>query len=96
MAYAMPVLLGDVCPMDRQKPEVWQQVMQVNVNRHLYTDGHCFLYYSSRSGSLVFTSSSVGRRGRAPTGAPMRPPSFATEGMMQVLAEEYQEPSSAG
>lgn len=25
-------LLGDVCPMDQQKPEVWQQVMQVNVN----------------------------------------------------------------
>ena len=25
-------LLGDVMPMDRQDPDVWQQVMQVNVN----------------------------------------------------------------
>lgn len=25
-------LLGDICPMEEQKPEVWQQVMQVNVN----------------------------------------------------------------
>ncbi len=25
-------LLGDICPMEEQKPEVWRQVMQVNVN----------------------------------------------------------------
>jgi NADP-dependent 3-hydroxy acid dehydrogenase YdfG len=25
-------LLGEVRPMDEQDPEIWQQVMQVNVN----------------------------------------------------------------
>ncbi len=47
------------------------------------------LLLNSDSGSLVFTSSSVGRQGRANWGA-YAVSKFATEGMMQVLAEEYQ------
>ncbi len=43
----------------------------------------------SDAGSLVFTSSSVGRQGRANWGA-YATSKFATEGMMQVLADEYQ------
>ena len=83
-------LLGDVCPMDEQKPEVWQQVMQVNVNgTFMLTQALLPLLLKSESGSLVFTSSSVGRQGRANWGA-YAASKFATEGMMQVLAEEYQ------
>lgn len=83
-------LLGDVCPMDQQKPEVWQQVMQVNVNgTFMLTQALLPLLLKSESGSLVFTSSSVGRQGRANWGA-YAASKFATEGMMQVLAEEYQ------
>jgi NAD(P)-dependent dehydrogenase (short-subunit alcohol dehydrogenase family) len=60
--------------MDEQKPEVWQQVMQVNVNgTFMLTQALLPLLLKSESGSLVFTSSSVGRQG-APTGAPMPPP----------------------
>jgi NAD(P)-dependent dehydrogenase (short-subunit alcohol dehydrogenase family) len=76
--------------MDEQKPEIWQQVMQVNVNGTFFlTQALLPLLLKSDSGSLVFTSSSVGRQGRANWGA-YAVSKFATEGMMQVLAEEYQ------
>ncbi|MGK9171922.1 YciK family oxidoreductase [Yokenella regensburgei] len=83
-------LLGDVCPMDEQKPDVWNAVMQVNVNATFYlTQALLPLLLKAENGSLVFTSSSVGRQGRANWGA-YAASKFATEGMMQVLAEEYQ------
>ncbi|WP_333498402.1 YciK family oxidoreductase [Kluyvera sp. CHPC 1.2972] len=82
-------LLGDVVPMDQQDPAVWQQVMQVNVNgTFMLTQALLPLLLKAESGSLVFTSSSVGREGRANWGA-YAVSKFATEGMMQVLAEEY-------
>jgi len=83
-------LLGDVAPMDQQKLDVWQDVMQVNVNgTFMLTQALLPLLLRSDSGSLVFTSSSVGQQGRANWGA-YAVSKFATEGMMQVLAEEYQ------
>ncbi len=64
--------------------------MQVNVNgTFMLTQALLPLLLKSESGSLVFTSSSVGRQGRANWGA-YAASKFATEGMMQVLAEEYQ------
>ncbi|MFP5596133.1 YciK family oxidoreductase [Kluyvera sp. 142486] len=82
-------LLGDVVPMEQQDPAVWQQVMQVNVNgTFMLTQALLPLLLKAESGSLVFTSSSVGREGRANWGA-YAVSKFATEGMMQVLAEEY-------
>lgn len=83
-------LLGEVCPMLEQDPQVWQQVMQVNVNAtFMLTQALLPLLLKSDSGSLVFTSSSVGQQGRANWGA-YAVSKFATEGMMQVLADEYQ------
>lgn len=83
-------LLGDICPMNEQDPVVWNEVMQVNVNATFYlTQALLPLLLKSDCGSLVFTSSSVGRQGRANWGA-YATSKFATEGMMQVLAEEYQ------
>lgn len=81
-------LLGDVCPMSEQNPQVWQDVMQVNVNAtFMLTQALLPLLLKSDAGSLVFTSSSVGRQGRANWGA-YAASKFATEGMMQVLADE--------
>jgi hypothetical protein len=75
--------------MDEQDPDIWQQVMQVNVNGTFFlTQALLPLLLKSDSGSLVFTSSSVGRETRK-LGA-YAVSKFATEGMMQVLAEEYQ------
>lgn len=83
-------LLGDICPMSDQNPQVWQDVMQVNVNAtFMLTQALLPLLLKSDAGSLVFTSSSVGRQGRANWGA-YATSKFATEGMMQVLADEYQ------
>lgn len=83
-------VLGDVAPMSEQVPAVWDEVMQVNINATFYlTQALLPLLLRSESGSLVFTSSSVGRQGRANWGA-YAVSKFATEGMMQVLAEEYQ------
>lgn len=84
-------ILGDVTPMDQQAPETWQNVMQVNVNATFFlTQALLPLLLQSEAGSLVFTSSSVGRQGRAGWGA-YAVSKFATEGMMQVLAEEYKQ-----
>ncbi|XNM56252.1 YciK family oxidoreductase [Escherichia coli] len=84
-------LLGDVCPMSEQDPQVWQDVMQVNVNAtFMLTQALLPLLLKSDAGSLVFTPSSVGRQGRANWGA-YAASKFATEGMMQVLADEYQQ-----
>jgi len=83
-------LLGEVRPMDEQDPEIWQEVMQVNVNGTFFlTQALLPLLLKSDSGSLEFTSSTVGREVRANWGA-YAVSKFATEGMMQVLAEEYQ------
>lgn len=63
-------LLGDICPMSEQNPQVWQDVMQVNVNAtFMLTQALLPLLLKSDAGSLVFTSSSVGRQGRANWGA---------------------------
>ncbi|SLM63126.1 MULTISPECIES: YciK family oxidoreductase [Dickeya] len=84
-------LLGDVRPMAEQLPQHWHQVMQVNVNAtFMLTQVLLPLLLKSASPSLVFTSSSVGRQGRANWGA-YSVSKFATEGMMQVLAEEYRQ-----
>ena len=82
-------LLGDIVPMADITMEMWNEVMQVNVNAtSMLTQALLPLLLKSSAGSLVFTSSSVGRTGRANWGA-YAVSKFATEGMMQVLAEEY-------
>ncbi|EPT9747913.1 YciK family oxidoreductase [Yersinia enterocolitica] len=84
-------LLGEIVPMAEQDITVWQDVMQVNVNAtFMLTQALLPLLLKSPSASLVFTSSSVGRQGRSGWGA-YAVSKFATEGMMQVLAEEYKQ-----
>ena len=82
-------LLGDIVTMDKQDPLVWQQVMRVNIDATFFlTQALLPLLLKSPCASLVFTTSSVGRQGRAGWGA-YSVSKFATEGMMQVLADEY-------
>lgn len=84
-------LLGERVSMAQQSPLIWQQVMQVNVNAaFMLTQALLPMLLKAPRASLVFTSSSVGRRGRAEWGA-YAVSKFATEGMMQVLAQEYQQ-----
>ncbi len=81
--------LGDIAPMVEQSAQTWLHVMDINVNATFFlTQALLPLLLKSEAGSLVFTSSSVGRQGRANWGA-YAVSKFATEGMMQVLADEY-------
>lgn len=82
-------LLSEIVPVSEIKLQDWQDVMQVNVNAtFMLTQSLLPLLLKSASSSLVFTSSSVGREGRSGWGA-YAVSKFATEGLMQVLADEY-------
>ena len=83
-------LLGERTPLANYKPELWDEVMQVNVTAQLsLTQALLPLLEAAPAASIIFTSSGVGRRGRAHWGA-YAVSKFATEGMMQVLADELE------
>lgn len=84
-------LLGSVTPIADYSPERWQQVMQVNVHAaFLLTKALLPLLTQAPDASILFTSSSVGRQGRAFWGA-YAVSKFAVEGMMETLADELEE-----
>lgn len=81
-------LLGRITPFEQYNPELWAQVMQVNINGPIWmTQALLPLIEASDDASVIFTSSSVGRKGRAYWGA-YSVSKFATEGFMEVLADE--------
>lgn len=83
-------ILGDITPLEQYEYGTWDTVMQVNVNAPFYlTRALMPLLRESDDASVLFTSSSVGRKGRAFWGA-YAVSKFATEGMMQVLADELE------
>lgn len=62
--------LGDITPLEIYSPETWTQVLQVNLTAPmLLTQAMMPLLKAAPSASVVFTSSSVGRQGRAFWGA---------------------------
>lgn len=82
--------LGRIMPFEQYNPELWEQVMQVNINGPIWmTQALLPLLKSSRDASVIFTSSGVGRKGRAYWGA-YAVSKFATEGFVEVLAEELE------
>lgn len=83
-------ILGNRTPIEQYDPSTWNQVMQVNVNsQFMLTQSLIPLMRLSDDASIIFTSSGVGRTGRAYWGA-YSVSKFATEGMMQVLADELE------
>lgn len=81
-------ILGDLKPIAQYNDENWQEVMHVNVNApFMLTQALLPLLENSQDASIIFTSSGVGRKGRAFWGA-YAVSKFATEGMMEVLADE--------
>lgn len=84
-------LLGTVTPIADYSPERWQQIMQVNVHAaFLLTKTLLPLLTQAPDASIIFTTSSIGRRGRAFWGA-YAVSKFAVEGMMETLADELEE-----
>lgn len=72
----------------------WNQVMAVNVNaQFMLSKALLPLLKKSTDASIVFTSSGVGRTGRAFWGA-YAASKFATEGLSQILAAELENTSN--
>ncbi|MFZ6048783.1 YciK family oxidoreductase [Pseudomonas sp. CR3202] len=81
-------ILGPRTPIEQLSGDNFMRVMQVNVNAvFMLTSTLLPLLKLSNDASVVFTSSGVGRKGRAYWGA-YAVSKFATEGLMQVLADE--------
>ena len=87
-------VLGERRPIESAGYKAWLEVMQVNVNAQFLLTRHLLpLLQAAPAASIVFTSSGVGRKGRAYWGA-YAVSKFATEGFMQVLADELENTSS--
>ena len=87
-------LLGDRRPIADAGYASWAEVMQVNVNAQFLLTRYLLpLLQQAPNASIILTSSGVGRTGRAYWGA-YAVSKFATEGFMQVLADELENTSN--
>ncbi|PSJ48114.1 YciK family oxidoreductase [Zobellella endophytica] len=83
-------LLGTLGPFEMIGEDEWDKVMQVNVkSQFLLTQALLPLLKESAPSSVIYTSSGVGKQGRAYWGS-YAVSKFATEGMMEVLADELE------
>jgi NAD(P)-dependent dehydrogenase (short-subunit alcohol dehydrogenase family) len=83
-------ILGVLTPFTHIDLETWQKILQVNLtSAMLMTQALLPVMAKAEHASLVFTSSGVGRKGKAYWGA-YSVSKFATEGMMQLIADEYE------
>ena len=81
-------ILGEKISIEQYDPGMWQRVMHVNVTSAFALTQVCLpLLRESQDPSMIFTSSGVGRKGRAFWGA-YAVSKFATEGLSQTLADE--------
>jgi NAD(P)-dependent dehydrogenase (short-subunit alcohol dehydrogenase family) len=81
-------IIGPRTPIEQLSGEHFMRVMHINVNAmFMLTSTMLPLLKLSTDASVIFTSSSVGRKGRAYWGA-YGVSKFATEGLMQTLADE--------
>lgn len=82
-------ILGVLSPFEHIDESSWNDIMQVNVTaQFLMTQALMPALKRAEQASIVFTSSAVGRQGRAFWG-PYAVSKFATEGLAQVMADEY-------
>jgi NAD(P)-dependent dehydrogenase (short-subunit alcohol dehydrogenase family) len=83
-------MLGELTPFTQIHEQIFTDVMKVNVNAQLLLAQALIpTLQLAKNASLIFTSSGVGNKGRAYWGA-YSISKFATEGMMQVIADEYE------
>lgn len=81
-------ILGERYSIEQYDAVIWQRVLHVNVTAAFaLTQVFLPLLHKSDDASVIFTSSSVGRTGKAFWGA-YAVSKFATEGLSQVLADE--------
>ena len=86
-------VLGEKKSLEQYQYSIWKKVLNVNLDSaFLLTKTLLPLLNHSELGSVVFTSSGVGKKGRAYWGA-YAISKFATEGMMEVFADELENTS---
>jgi len=87
-------VLGQRTMLENYHWDTWQKVIQINVNAQFLLTKHLIplLRDAPADASLIYTTSSVGREGRAYWGA-YSVSKFATEGLMQVTAQELENTS---
>ena len=82
-------ILGERYSIEQYDAVLWQKVMHVNVtSTFAMTQVFLPLLQKSDDPSVIYTSSGVGRTGKAFWGA-YAASKFATEGLSQVLADEH-------
>ncbi len=82
-------ILGERYSIEQYDAVLWQKVMHVNVtSTFALTQVFLPLLLKSADPSVIYTSSGVGRTGKAFWGA-YAASKFATEGLSQVLADEH-------
>jgi NAD(P)-dependent dehydrogenase (short-subunit alcohol dehydrogenase family) len=82
-------IIGDRFSIEQYDAVQWQRVMHVNLtSAFALTQVLLPMVKQAKDPSIIFTSSSVGRIGRAHWGA-YAVSKFATEGLSQVLADEH-------
>lgn len=83
-------ILGVLSPFEHIDLPTWNDIIQVNVTaQFMMTKALLPALKAAPHASVIFTSSGVGRKGRAHWG-PYAVSKFATEGMAQILADEYE------
>lgn len=84
-------ILGERYSIEQYDAVLWQRVMHVNVtSAFAMTQVLMPMLQQSDDPSIIFTSSGVGRTGKAFWGA-YAVSKFATEGLSQVLADEHRQ-----
>ena len=87
-------ILGEKKPLEQFNYSTWSRVLKINLDSSFLLTKHLMpLMRESKNGSIIFTSSGVGRVGKAYWGA-YSISKFATEGMMQILSEELENTSN--
>ena len=87
-------ILGDKSPIESYKYEVWKKVFDINVHAtFLLTKSLLPALRISKEGSIIFTSSGVGRVGKAYWGA-YSLSKFAIESLGQILSDELENTSN--
>lgn len=86
-------MLGELTPYTHIHQQIWDDIIHVNITaQHLLAQALIPTLLKAENASLIFTTSGVGSKGRAYWGA-YSVSKFATEGLTQVIADEYDETS---
>jgi NAD(P)-dependent dehydrogenase (short-subunit alcohol dehydrogenase family) len=81
-------ILGYLAPIEHYEVKKWLEVLHVNLTApYILTQALLPLLHKSADAAVVFTSSGVGRKGRALWGA-YAVSKFGTEGLMKTRADE--------